>query len=289
MRFRILMLGIAASILATPAYAEERTFEPSSAWNVDYGAESCSLRRTFGTGEDVLLFELQQVLAAPYYNLFVSGKSLRKSGSDTMHLQFGPTELASKRGFLMASRKEDTAPFLIMFGVHLAPVAQGAKRDEFAVVDIGPEREKAITQLKLSGGLRNSVVLKTGSMHDPLQALRTCVTDLTAALGLSEEDQKSIAQEAKISNIWQTVRYIQQRYPDRYLSNNDDNVVRVKLLINPQGEAKACQVANSTRPAVFDDYVCYAMLRVAKYESAKNTAGEPIYSFFTQVVQYTSD
>lgn len=266
--------------------AAEKVVEPSSNWNIDYGADSCNLRRTFGEGDNALFLELQQVLATPYYNLLVSGEPLRKTPSDIMQVQFGPNEIASKRGFLMGSGKGDKAPFLVMFGVHLAPVAEDTKRDEFAVVDIGPEREKAITQLTLSRGLYDAITFETGPMHEPLQALRTCVADLTEVLGLSDEAQKAVATKAEISNLPQTARFIQARYPKRHFTKAEDGLVTVRLLIDPKGEAKACQVANSTRPADFDDYVCYTMLRVAEYEPAKNAAGEPVYSFLSQAVRF---
>ncbi|UVI40059.1 TonB family protein [Qipengyuania spongiae] len=263
-----------------PASAEKITLAPSSPWNVDYADESCSLRRTFDLGDKSVSLQLEQISSAPYFNLMMAGEGLRRSSSETMRIQFGPAEDAVERGFLMGTSAQSRTPFLVMFGVQMAAVPETAEIGTFPSIELSAERMAAITELTLSRGLRDEVTLQLGPMDKPMEALQACVTDLAATLGLDD------IPTASMTNGRELARYLQDRFPNTAFRDEAEGIVTVRVLVDPEGKAKACQVARSVRPALFDDLVCYAIMQKAEFDPVPGADGEPTYAYLVQSVRF---
>ncbi len=89
-------------------------------------------------------------------------------------------------------------------------------------------------------------------MEAPLNAMRTCVEDLVQSLKLDKDGLSEITVGPKSTNAQQLARFIQERYPAEQLRNGEGGTVAVQLTVNDKGQATACQIAASDRPAVFD-------------------------------------
>lgn len=274
-------------LTAQPAQARDPvSLYPTSNWAIDYGEDRCTLARVFSEGEWEVTLQIEQSGTGPFYNLMLVGEPLGRTRGDLMEITFGPVEGASERSFLTGKTGPDDTPLILMHGIHLAPVPEDAKQGEFVVVDIGPERERAITQLSLSEGLRQPITLALGPMEQPLNAMRTCVTDLVTALKLDEAGLTEIVEAPKPRNETQLAQFIQRSYPERMLRNDEGGSVSVQLTVDDEGKATACQIAKSDRPAAFDDYVCYGILRIAEFEPAKGPDGQPRYGLYFIRVTY---
>ena len=280
---------LATAVFALPARAEPLVLEPSGQWNLDYAEDKCALIRKFGDGETEVELHIEKSGVGPFYNLAVFGKPARKSAGDVMQIAFGPAEGPSERSYLGGKTKSDGAPFVIMHGIHLAPVDRRADQGEFEVAEIGPDREKAITSLTLSRGLARPLELQIGSMAAPLNAMRTCVANLVQSLKLDTNGLSEIVVGPKPVNVEQLARFIQERYPPRQLQNGQGGTVAVQLTVNDKGKATACQIAASDRPAVFDDYVCFGLMRMAEFEPAVGPDGKPRFGFWQTRVTYKTN
>ena len=285
-RYALWSIGAAVFLAVIPASATAETvLEPSSAWNLDYGEDACRLSRVFGEGETQTVFHIEQSAVGPYFNLALFGKPARRRSSETMSVQFGD-EREMNRGFLGGKQDEPTSAVIIMHGVHLSPVPEDAKQGEFPVVELENERVAKIDRVRFAKGLRTPLTLKTGPLDKPFDALKECTINLVEALGLREEDQAKISVGPTPKNLTEIARFIQERYPSKMVENKEEGVVTVRLTIDPEGKPSACQIAKSDRPAVFDDYVCFGLMRIGQFEPAKGEDGEPRYGFFTQSVRY---
>ena len=286
---RVILAGsltVCFAAIAQPAEAREPTvLAPSSNWNLDYAADKCRLIRRFGEGEDLIELHFEQATQRPYYNVALFGKPVDKTRGEVMEVSFGPAEGSSVRSYLKGDLPSKT-PFILMHGVHLAPVPEDAKQGEFVVVDIGAEREKAIEQLTLSKGLRRSLKLELGSMHEPLEAMRACVSNLINELKLDEEGQAELVSGPTPTNMQRIARYIQEIYPARMLREEQGGTVNVQLIVDKQGAPTVCQIAQSDRPAAFDDLVCLGLLQIAEFNPAKGPNGEARYGLYTTKVTY---
>jgi TonB family protein len=280
------LVVLSTALAATPAHADPIVLEPTTPWNLDYAQDKCRLIRTFGSGDSEVVLHMEQSGEGPYYNLALFGALAQKSAGDVMQIAFLPNERPSERSFIGGTLKDSELPFVIMHGINLAPVARNARQGKYEVVEIGPDRERAIASLALSKGLRQPLQLHIGSMEAPLNAMRTCVADLIRTLNLDAEGLSQIVEGPKPKNQEQLARFIQERYPARMAQNGEGGTVAVQLTVNDQGRATTCQIAASDRPAVFDDYVCFGLLRMAEFEPAVGPDGKPRFSFWYIRVTY---
>ena len=280
-------IALAVGCLAgTPALADPVVLEASSPWNIDYGTYKCTLKRAFGTGRDTTFLQLEQLGMGNFYNLMISGDPVRKTRGIKMEVRFGPHEAATERGFLAKRSKEQGQSFVIMHGVHLAPLSTPSEDYDFVAPAIGPEREKAISEIALDRGLANRLVLQTGPLDAPLEAMRECSRNLVDTLGLSDEDQETVAQKPKPTNLMEVAKKLQAIYPAEMIRNEQEGLVMIRTLVNEKGSPEGCQIAQSTRPAVFDDLVCFMVIREMTFEAARNADGEPVPAFYQQAVRY---
>lgn len=277
-----------ASLATQPAAATDNAavLNASTPWHLDYAVDKCALKRVFGEGESKLQFQIEQSGLEPYYNLSLYGQAVKKTRGEVMIVKFGPNEGATERSFIFGDLKASKTPFILMHGIHLAPANDDVESGEFTVVEIGPERERAITSLTLSRGIRKPITLELGSMAKPLEAMRTCVEELVTSLKLDEDGLAEMATGPVPKNINKLARFIQERYPSRMLRSNEGGTVAVRLTVNPEGLPTSCQIAKSNRPAVFDDYVCFGMLRIAEFEPAVGPDGQPRFGVYSTKVTY---
>jgi TonB family protein len=282
-----LPVATAAFLLSDPALADEaRELAPKSGWNIDYAEDKCSLIREFSEGEHDLTLRIEQTLPEPFYNLMLIGQLAGKTRGTTMRITFGPSETPSERSFLKGEIAENDTPFILMHGIHLSSVPGNAKQGEFAVVEVGPEREVAISELTLERGLRSPITLRIGSMHEPLNAMRTCVADLVALLKLDESGLAQISKRPKPVNQQEVAEFMLERYPQKMLQEGKAGSVQVRLTVDKKGKPTHCQIATSDRPAVFDDYVCFGLLKTAEFEPARGPDGEARFGFWQTKVTY---
>lgn len=279
-------LAMGLGVTAQPAEAREPTvLAPSTNWNLDYAPDKCRLIRRFGEGENLIELHFEQATQRPYYNVALFGEPVGKTRGEVMDVAFGPAEGSSVRSYLKGDLPSKT-PFVLMHGVHLAPVPEDAKQGEFVVVNIGAERESAIDRLTLSKGLRRPLQLELGSMGEPLEAMRSCVDNLIEQLKLDEAGQAELVSGPKPTNMQRIARHIQEVYPLRMLREEQGGTVNVQLIVDTSGAPTVCQIAQSDRPAAFDDLVCLGLLQIAEFEPAKGPEGEPRFGLWTTNVTY---
>ncbi len=288
MRWVTLISVAVIAVLAIPVQAaaadDELLLEPSDAWNIRYDEDKCRLLRSFGSGDDQTLLQIDQTGTEPFYTLALFGRPLDETRGTTMSIQFGPHEGASERSFLAGRLQDEDIPFIIMHGIHLAPVPSNMKIGTFVAVDIGAAREAAIDRIVLDRGLHKRLVLHTGSLGEPLSAMRTCSQDLAKHLGLDSEGQASLSRRAEVINAGEVARRIP--YPPEMIRRDTEGEVDFRVIVNEHGKATTCQIARSTRPAVFDDIVCHTIMRLAEFEPALDREGNPTASYYESRVRF---
>lgn len=292
LNYNVLLTATMLAFCATPSAAradDTLRLSPASPWNVDYAEDKCRLIRKFGEGDDRVILHIEQTSREPFYNLAVFGEPVDTSSNRIIRITFGPDEGGTERGFLAGELKDADLPFILMHGIHLAPVPDGAKQGEFPVVDIGSERETAITELRLEKGIPDPIVLQLGPMNAPLEAMRLCVDDLVETLRLDPESISELASSPEPKNLHSLAREIQEYYPSRMLQKGIGGEVSVKMIVNRNGKPTSCQITQSDRPAAFDDYVCFGLMRNAEFEPATDADGQPQYGIWKTSVIYQTN
>jgi TonB family protein len=295
-----LLIMVATSLLlpstATEA-RETRTLTPSSKWVVDYQDQSCRLARSFGKDEQQIHLVMDQFAPGNAFRVTFIGKSFATSNFrkfSKAKLRFGPNETESDLDGFLAQTGELPA-FIATGSQLLAPYSETEAQAatgleilaarEFSVARMPPERERAVTRLELTGLLRFDVILEIGPMDKAMQALRDCSWATVKSWGLDVEQQKNLSRGA--STKQSPAAWLSSKdYPRGMLKKNAQAIVNFRLIIDRDGRPANCVIQQSTRPKEFDDVVCQAILKRARFEPALDASGQPVATFMTQTVVF---
>lgn len=292
--------ALAAAGLAASAQARDvRHLQPSSKWVVNYADDSCSLGRSFGEGNRKVNLILQQFVPGDSFNIMFVGypvEPVNPVRPIKATLQFGPNEEKSDETGLTATTTK--IPAFILDGMQrlAAPTkaeksaAESATRRNlpFDPPPIGPAREKAAIWLKLGKILRFDLVLETGPMDKPLEALRACAWDTVRSWGLDVEQQKHLTRKAWPAQSpykW----FSSDDYPRDMFIGEYEAIVHFRVLVDENGEPTSCHIQASTRPKEFDEVVCKQLMKRGKFGPALDAQGKPVRSYWRQTVQFRLD
>ena len=180
--------------------------KPSSAWHIDYAADSCRITRQFGEAPDQVSVVLNRYSPEEFVRMVVSGEPVKLSGSSGVaKVQFGPNEEVQSLNY--SNGKSGEFPALVFTGpIRIAPMTpvelalqeKSFKKQKNKVylaiipAPISGPRQSAVRYLELNKPLHRAVRLETGSMRAPLSALDKCVDELTTHWGIDVEKHKNL-------------------------------------------------------------------------------------------------
>lgn len=293
-RFLIPAASVGLVLPAAPAHAQDVLhLQPSTPWVLDYAEEHCRLARNFGDGDQLVTLILDQFEPGDWFRISLTGKPVEASRTKKdSALQFGPNEPAAEIAGTIATVDRNKPAFLVDSAQRLAPLNAEEKRAQeaarknrisFEPTPIGPEREAAATWLELRNAFRQDLRLEIGPMDKPLAALRDCSWDAVRSWGLDVEQQKTLSRKP-IPNEgdW----FAPTDYPTSMLRSGDQGIVNFRLLVDRAGKPTICKIQVSTRPKAFDDAVCNAVMRRARFQPALDAHGNPVPSYWRQTVVF---
>ena len=271
------LCAAALSLVASPAAAQDEpeTLTPISSWTLDYGDDSCSLSRVFGTAEAPVVFEMRQYApATPFYTTVLSRRSMvaepevrltfegnaPADGVETLWMLDPGEGMSGFRSKLSSAAPRGDVPF----------AAENSERDA---------HEAAITYLDVTGAYGEPLRLRTGGMGPPLAAMRDC------SLGLIEEWSLDPAAHASLS---ETVSWEQQNsgFQRVYRRMSDDmrqqyarGNLPVRIVVDAEGQVSSCTALTPFADAEHTSTFCDAITENMRYIPARDAAGNPIASF----------
>jgi TonB family protein len=296
-RFALFAAGL--GVLCSEASGKAREvvrLPPVEPWNLHYADDSCRMARTFGTGKHQVILVLDQFEPGEWFRMMFVGKSVAARtgfGRSDLKVRFGPNEDASEDTFTTGTVGDN--PALIVNGsVRLAPLTkvEQAAHDESVRrpphIDpppVGEAREAAATWLELSKALSHNLILETGSMAKPLAALRECAWETVKMWGLDIEQQKRLTR--KPSPQRPSYEWIHASdYPPAMARGGFQGIVNFRIIVDEKGTPTSCNIQESTRPKEFDDAVCKAVMKRARFEPALDAQGKPVPSYWRQTVRF---
>jgi hypothetical protein len=258
---------------------------PSSQWVVDYADDSCSLRRSFQSGADQVTLELRQFGPGDILEITLASTTLPRS-SGRLQLRFEPDE-----GFYRpwgAFPYDDGESRGVLFHDSLRPNA--VKRlapplPDWADAD-REARERAITALAIRSAFTRTLTLQTGSLHPPMNAMRTCLDELVTHWGLDATTQRTLSRRPKPLDLMDWSRRIQSSYPTGMVQRGRSGLVNIRLVVGPDGKPSACIPNKEFSTAGFEDHACAVTMRYARFEPALDASGAPVASFYATTITY---
>ena len=297
MRKLLVAALIAAVAWPMPARAQDvLRLKPSTKWFLDYAEDSCRLARKFGEGDQQVTLFLDQFEPGDHFQMTLGGDVLQPKSQKRpveLSLRFGPNEAADD--VIADTGTMDDKRALIVTGLQrIVPhteaekaAAAQAREQGLTPIDIpiGETREAAATSIELGKGLRRDLVLETGPMDKAMTALRNCSWDTVKLWGLDVDQQKTLTRRARWKNS-PTDWISGDDYPSAMARQGYEAIVNFRILIDPTGKPTSCNIQTSTRPKEFDDAVCRAAMRRARFEPALDAAGKPVRSYWRGTVRF---
>lgn len=298
MRFISVIPALAlCALVTTPAEARGvRRLQPTGKWVVEYAAETCRLAREFGEGNQRVTLFFEQFVPGDIFHLMFVGRSFDSGGVGPAKaaIRFGPNEPVDPDNSVSVATV-GSAPAILLGGFQrLAPTTQAEQEAakeasendrHYNFAPIGSAREQAATWLELGKVLPFDLVLETGPMDRPLEALRQCSWDTVKSWGLSIDEQKGRTRYATPTASPQTWLKTSD-YPAAMLNQGYEGIVNFRLIVDANGMPVSYRVQSSTRPQEFDDIVCRQVMKYARFKPALDAQGKPIKSYFRQSVRF---
>lgn len=296
---RDLSIFVLLAALASPGMAaakEPLRLKPSSKWNVHYADDSCRMGRSFGEGDQMVVLLVDRYQPGDWMRISFVGKPAHtRLNEGKIGLRFGPAEAEQELEFYPGTVANRTPTLIIRGSLRIAPrsleeiaafkALPEAGQFQFQSGEITREQEAAVTYIEVKRSIRQPFILETGSLGPPLAALEKCTEELLGHWGVDVAKHAALSRKAKPKGNpgeWVTSR----DYPSEMWMMGKRAIVQFRLNIDATGKPSACNIQQSTRPKAFDDAVCKALMRNAKFEPALDADGSPIASYWLNSVTF---
>jgi hypothetical protein len=272
-------LSAACLVPAPSSAAGEDTLllEPTSRWEIDYAAESCALRRTFARDGVTADLEILQQAPGPYFRVTVTSATLGPSRAEAK-VRFEPDSRPQVPAYLVAEQLGERHS--VEFTDSLQQNVLGSSRPFVGWREsTRDQREKSITALSIEEGFDRNVALATGEMHEPMEALRVCMSDLYGSWGVDLEAHENLAEPLRAQNGAQIARQVRHLVPDVYLRTDTDLPAVARAVVGSDGRVKRCHVDLADWPEQVSAGICDLVTREARFLPARDRNGRPIASY----------
>ena len=278
----VVALTASHSVSAAP---KVQTFTPSKSWNVDYADDSCALRREFVSGEDKVLFEMRQFSPSDMFSATAASTAFRR-GSKPLRARILPDDKPHDASASTALEYPNGL-FGYSWNDSFIPIGTGA--DKLRVIGSIPDRtarEKSIQGIELTAGLTRTIVLLTGEMSRPMDAMRKCTDELLTHWGIDAKAHRNLSRQVEAEGQQEWAKVIQEKYPGKMLVREQGGIVRVRLIVGTDGRPTSCHMQVRSQDPTFEKTACEGLMKVARFKPALDATGKPIASYFATSIFY---
>lgn len=276
------LLGVFAAGTAMAQDTKALALDASSPWNINYADDSCRLQRMFGKGDDKVMLALDRLGPTDSFRLLLAGQRFsRRVDLSTAIVRFGPELPEQKQDFYAGDLGTDTPAWLFVSDIRLRPRA----KDEAGKTDLAAD-EAAATQLSVGRPLGQPIILRTGPMTDAFAALTSCTDELLTHWGIDPAKYAQIVQPLK--SIGSPLNWLKSEdYPSEMILKQQPGLIHFRLVVGEDGRVKSCHIQQSTNSAGFDEAVCMAVKRRARFEPARDKDGNAIIAYYRNRVHFS--
>lgn len=289
MRVALSALALSALVLAAaPAQAEVIEIAPNGPWSVDFGETRCRLARFFGEGENRHLLFFEQYAPSAGFGMTAAGPAFRSFG-DRMRteLRFNDKQTPRKTE-PYAGKVAGYGDAVIYSSLSIAGEVEG---DEAAnevnaagipALDKTSARAVQFVSLRQRG---DEVRLMTGPLDGAFAVLDSCALDLVGTWGLDVAAHRTATSLPRFLNREAVVRRIVAEYPRNAAAFGEQGIMRMRVTISAEGKVEDCAIIKATQADRLESPACRAMV-LARFEPARDVAGQPMRSYFTESIIY---
>ncbi|HUD29868.1 MAG TPA: energy transducer TonB [Novosphingobium sp.] len=287
---RLLLLPIAltaGAAVSTPALAETRVVTATSPWKVDYTGNACHLQRGFGTADEPVLVQFEQLAPGDYFNFTVAGRAFSGvTEASKVTLSTGPDGKPISTRFTLGDMQAGNGQKLTTL-FFMGTTLNGHGEGEVRAAPVTDERAAQVTSLIVGWGGKG-VQIGTGPLAKAFAAMDGCTKGLVESWGLDPAQQASLSRWPKPltdPDTWLP----RGSYPSDLAREGEQSLVDVRLMIDATGAVSQCQVVNGFNEARFAKVTCDKISQRAKFEPALDAAGKPVASYAVRRVKWVVD
>ena len=285
-KMRSLVYGIVAcamAMMAADGSARDNAviYQPSNKWSVERQADRCVARRAFRHEDETARLVFEHGGRGDTFNMTIIGDAVRNTHGPLISIQFGPAEKPSGRNYISAETRGGDAA-LVLYGARFSPAERTAD-GSFIVKTPDAERLDAIEYLQIERAGLKRFRLETGGLSELSDAIDQCTAALEKTF-LSTENGGRVAQGAVPLDQGSWVQ--SSDYPGLMQKYGMGARIAVRLTVGTAGRATFCQIQDSTVPQMFEDALCLALMKRAKFKPALNAQGEGVPSYWNLTVDF---
>lgn len=282
-------LALAGAALAVPVHAEPAALRPASNWQVDYGEEVCRLEREFGDGPNKHLLTIRQYWPSQEAVLSVAGSSMRKFRHRSRTMLRFTNDQPAVEGRPLFGHNESYGPAVIFSAMDITKGEPDSgssteEEDTRAMEQLDVSHAAGVRFIELQQGAK-IVRLETGPLAEAFKVMNDCTAVLVKAWGLDPERLQAAQNGPRWLNEEPLVRKIAANYPDRALLAGEQGIMRMRLIVNAQGQVESCTIIKATNTRLLESPACMVM-KSARFEPARDAAGQPMPSFYATSITY---
>lgn len=284
----IALIAFAVTLVTSPAQAELVVLKPGSPWNVDFGVDKCRLVRLFGEGDEQHMLAFQQYWPARNAGLTVAGPEFRR---------FRSLERTSVK-FFDAQEAFRTTPFtgsVEKFGTGVIFSNINIAGPELEPNEIDPPSKPGTRQMDVALGAQvqylelrqgsRAVRLETGPLDEAFKVMNQCTLDLLRDWGLDTARHLTASTGPRWINQAALTRKIVADYPAGALAQGEQAIMRMRVIVGADGNVESCVILKATDTKRLESPACNVMQR-ARFEPARDAAGQPFRSFYVTSITY---
>lgn len=282
--------GLVAGLSHSASARQPLALEPSSPWILDYDADSCTLRRTFGEGPQQAQLEMRRF--QPGLDLQVTVATKARTTKRPFRYRFDPAD----------KWEDEEMPLHVFFdggqeGVIFksrlveVPFARDGTPEDWAdyyqTVDyrsLESDAAAKVESLTVSRAFRDDVILRTGSLKAPMNALNECIDELLNHWQINVEAHKSLTRLAFPVNVLEVSRRL--KYPPMMLREGLPGLVNLRFAVDEVGQITACHIQMPLSDPEFERVSCRDIQRHLKFSPALDKDGNPIPSYWVTSVRF---
>lgn len=292
MRYIIGMVAAFSCVATAPAHAARApmVLEPASPWKVRYDEDSCRASRMFGEGKDETAFYIERYQPSSSMFTVVAGRPLIWADDrDEMTISLAPAGVEQKIKYSHGNLGRLSPAIMTTLtrgssvGQSIDGLAQSPSPDSNEALDKAQFANVNSMTLHMRGG--HDVVLALGDMTDVMTKMRACTSQLLSGWGIDAEKHKHLTRTASPSNSpadWIT----SADYPAMAVREGKIGLVQFRLNIDERGQPTSCHIQKTTQPDQFDDAVCNALMKNARFTPALDAQRQPIASYYLSSVSF---
>jgi hypothetical protein len=284
-------VAVVPCLIASPIRAEEQlVLGPSTPWDLEYEADSCTLRRVFGEGERQTQLEMRRF--EPGTDLHTAIASKAKMTRRAIRYRFGNQgEWRELPHPLFAEFGDKLEGVIFRHSLHTTGAGESpgsGERTEFdfenaMALEAGTAAQ--LDMLTLSGAFEDDLVLRTGPLKAPLAALNLCTDDLLASWGFDVEAHKTRTRSAGPVNLEGRLLV---NPPTTWMGQWGPS--RVRLTIDESGLVTECHInlpltiEMPRSDGDFEKRSCARIRTAFDFEPALDKDGRPMKSYYVTSV-----